>query len=337
MKHLNFLDKLIFLINSLGATLLLLSYALPYVPPKAFSFLAVLSLAVPFLILINIIFFIYWIIKVKKQFLLSGLILALGFGHITSLYNFSSPNQNNSENTLSVMSYNVRLLNLYNWIEDDVIPEKILKFINKTAPDILSVQEYNSEIAQKMTYPFVFNSGSSTKSELAIFSKYSLLNTGIIKFPNSANSAIFADVLVQKDTLRIYNIHLQSSGINPTVKHLNSEISDQLFKRISKTFEAQHYQADLVVNHMKSSPYKTILSGDFNNTTHSYVYRLLKSDFNDAFDVAGDGFGRTFSFDFFPLRIDFILADKSLKIVDFHTYDIHYSDHFPISTTLELE
>jgi endonuclease/exonuclease/phosphatase family metal-dependent hydrolase len=63
----------------------------------------------------------------------------------------------------------------------------------------------------------------------------------------------------------------------------------------------------------------------------------LKSDFNDAFDVAGDGFGRTFSFDFFPLRIDFILADKSLKIVDFHTYDIHYSDHFPISTTLELE
>ena len=87
---------------------------------------------------------------------------------------------------------------------------------------------------------------------------------------------------------------------------------------------------------MNKSPYKTILNGDFNNTTHSYVYRLLSSNFDDAFDIAGKGFGRTYSFDFFPLRIDFILVDKTLKIVDFQTHNVRYSDHFPISTILEL-
>lgn len=337
MIQLNFFDKLIFSINSLVATLLLLSYALPYVPPKTFSFLAVLSLAVPFLIFINIIFCIYWILKLKKQFFLSGLILVLGFGHITSLYNFSSGSQQPSGDTLSLMSYNVRLLNLYNWIDDDSIPEKIQNFIIETSPDVLSVQEYNSDISNKMSYPFVFKSGLKTKSELAIFSKYPFIHSGIIKFPNSANSAIFADILVKKDTLRVYNIHLQSSGINPDVKKLDSEASDRLFKRISKTFESQQHQAELVLKHMESSPYKTILNGDFNNTTHSYVYRLLKTDFTDAFDAAGDGFGRTFSFDLFPLRIDFILVDKPFKIIDFQTHDIRYSDHFPISTIIEFQ
>ncbi len=336
MKPLHFFDKLIFLINSLVATLLLLSYALPFVPPKTFSFLAVLSLAVPFLIIINLIFCLFWVLKLKKQFLLSGLVLALGFGHLTSLYNFSVENEQSSNDTLSLMSYNVRLLNLYDWIDDDAIPEKIHGFIEQAAPDILSVQEYNSGIAKKTTYPYVFNSNSKTKSELAIFSKFPFLNTGIIKFPNSANSAIFVDILVKNDTLRVYNIHLQSSGINPNVKQLDSETSDRLFKRISKTFEAQQYQAELVLKHMNKSPYKTILNGDFNNTTHSYVYRLLRSNFDDAFDIAGKGFGRTYSFDFFPLRIDFILVDKTLKIVDFQTHNVRYSDHFPISTTLEL-
>ena len=149
MRPLHFFDKLIFLINTLVATLLLLSYALPFVPPKTFSFLAVLSLAVPFLIIINLIFCLYWLLKLKKQFLLSGLVLALGFGHLTALYNFSGKNEQSSNDTISLMSYNVRLLNLYDWIDDDAIPEKIHDFIEQATPDILSVQEYNSGIAKK--------------------------------------------------------------------------------------------------------------------------------------------------------------------------------------------
>ena len=336
MKRLNLLDQFIFLLNSIVAILLLLSYALPFLPPKTFSFLAVLSLAVPFLILVNLVFCIFWMIKIKRQFLLSALVLALGYSHLSSLYNFSSPNTQVSDHSISLMSYNVRLLNLYNWIEDDEIPEKIKDFINQNSPDLLAVQEYNSSAAKTLNYPFVFSSGAKAKSELVIFSKFPFLETGIIPFPNSANSAIYADVLIKSDTLRIYNIHLQSSGINPDVQQLDSKTSDRLLRRLSKTFETQQDQAELVVKHLRDSPYKTILSGDFNTTAHSYVYRLLKSDFVDAFEVAGKGFGRTFSFDYFPLRIDFILVDDALNVRNFQNHDVLYSDHFPIYTSIEL-
>ena len=70
MKKLNVIDKIVFLINSFVATLLLLSYILPLVPPKTFTILSVLSLFVPFLILVNVIFFVYWLIKLKRQLIL---------------------------------------------------------------------------------------------------------------------------------------------------------------------------------------------------------------------------------------------------------------------------
>ena len=92
MKNLNFLDKLVFLINSVVSLLLLLSYGLSYVPPKTFSFLSVLSLSVPVLIILNMAFAVYWLIKLKKQLLLSLLVLALGYNYIVSFYKFSSQN-----------------------------------------------------------------------------------------------------------------------------------------------------------------------------------------------------------------------------------------------------
>ena len=41
-----------------------------------------------------------------------------------------------SERDLKVMSFNVRLFNSYNWIEEKNIPESIVSFINQESPDI---------------------------------------------------------------------------------------------------------------------------------------------------------------------------------------------------------
>ena len=72
------------------------------------------------------------------------------------------------------------------------------------------------------------------------------------------------------------------------------------------------------------------MCGDFNNTVFSYVYRILKGDLLDAFETSGTGFGSTFDFKYFPVRIDFILADQSFKVGTFKNYSVPYSDHFPI-------
>ena len=54
--------------------------------------------------------------------MLSLLVLVVGYNQVLSFYKFSSESVSKSENSFSIMSYNVRLFNLYNWIDDESIP-----------------------------------------------------------------------------------------------------------------------------------------------------------------------------------------------------------------------
>ncbi len=80
-----------------------------------------------------------------------------------------------------------------------------------------------------------------------------------------------------------------------------------------------------------------IICGDFNNTAYSYVYRKIKGNLNDTFDEAGNGFGRTYDFQFFPVRIDYIFSDEAFTVNGFKSYNERYSDHYPIMATLLLK
>jgi endonuclease/exonuclease/phosphatase family metal-dependent hydrolase len=319
--------------------MLLLSYLLPYVAPKSFSFLAVLSLAVPFLILSNLLFALYWLMNVKKQMLLSLFVLIVGFSYVGSLYKFSNSKDIEDENNISIMNYNVRLFNLYDWISEGNVQEEIIDFIKTESPDVISFQEYHPhENVDLSFYKYKYEelSGKRIKYGQAIFSKFPIINSGSIEFPDTANNAIYADIVKGSDTIRIYNVHLQSLRIDANKEAISQENSERLIKRASETFKMQQFQSELFLMHKKKSPYKMVICGDFNNTAYSYVYKEIKGDLVDAFYTAGNGFGRTFDFKYFPIRIDFILADKAFTINKFKTYNQKYSDHFPILTKVSL-
>ncbi|MBC3846907.1 endonuclease/exonuclease/phosphatase family protein [Winogradskyella echinorum] len=339
MKGLKFGSKVIFVINSLVAFLLLVSYILPYISPKNFATLSVLSLSVPLLILLNVIFFIYWLLRVKKQLLLSLVVLLLGWNYISSMYKFSSSKHIEDSDNISVMSYNVRLFNLYSWIPSKTVKNDIVDFIYKEKPDILCLQEYRKDdpITLDGYYNYNATHNDSVKRGQVIFSKFPILNSGSLEFPNTFNNGIFVDIVKQKDTVRIYNLHLQSSGIKTDVEALKNETSNHLFNQVGSTFKLQQEQVELFLKHKSKCKYKTIVTGDFNNTAYSYIYKEIKGDdLIDTFEKAGNGFGKTYDFKFFPLRIDFILADKDFTVNGFKTYDVLLSDHYPIKAILKL-
>ena len=62
----------------------------------------------------------------------------------------------------------------------------------------------------------------------------------------------------------------------------------------------------------------------------------MKNDLQDSFLEAGNGFGKTYEFKNFPLRIDYIFADKDMKIINHKNYKEKFSDHYPVSATIEL-
>ena len=340
MKKLSFINKIIYFINIVVAVLLLLSIILPFLPPKTFSLLAVVNLGVSFLIFINVLFFLYWVFQLKKKFMLSLAVLLIGYFSFGSLYKFSASKKIENPENIKVMNYNVRLFNFYEWIPKKNIETEIIDFIKSESPDVLSIQEYhlpkNSDLSF-FKYKFEKLTGNKTKSGQAIFSKFPIINSGSIEFPDTANNAIFADVVKGMDTIRIYNIHLESLRIDTKVENLKKENSERLFKRIGTTFKMQQFQTELFLMHKAQCKYKMVICGDFNNTAFSYVYRKIKGDLYDTFKEAGNGFGRTYDFKFFPIRIDFIFADDAFNVNGFKAYNNHYSDHFPIMATLSLE
>lgn len=336
-KTFSFFSKLLYIVNSILATALFLSYLLPYLSPKNAPIISIASLLAPFFIIVNILFFTYWLIRLRKYALLSGSVLLFGWIFTSPFFKISGKN-NSSNNDVKVMSYNVRLFNLYEQIKKDSIEYKIVDFINQNKPDILAFQEYHHSEKRNLTYPYqYFVPKSKHKSiGLAIFSNYKILNQGSLNFKNSANNAIFIDVLKDDDTVRVYNLHLQSLKINPKKENFGEKNSERLIERLKKGFQKQVIQTEQFVKHEQQFKGKKIICGDFNNTTYSWVYKQIAKNKKDAFEEAGSGFGKSFNY-FFPMRIDFILTDETTTINRFQTFKKKYSDHFPVMARVNWE
>ncbi len=341
MKNLSFLNKAIFFINNIFALLFVASFILPYVSPISFPLLSILSLAVPLLIFIHVIFIVYWwIIGVKKQFFLSAfcIVLAIAFSYFP--YKFSGKNVI-SGNSFSVMNFNVRLFNRYHWIDHKNVPANFLKFIDQTEPDILTVQEYypSEDLSLDYPYKYIFYKNDKKDFGQAIYSKYKIINKGSLDFENSSNNAIFIDVIKNSDTIRVYNLHLESLGIkerNIELAGMDENESKKIIKRLEAAFIKQQAQVEQFIEHKNSCNYKVIICGDFNNTAYSWAYHHVKGDFKDTFLEAGKGFGKTYSFLKYPLRIDFILVDEKFKVNHHQNFNKDLSDHEPILARLSF-
>jgi vancomycin resistance protein VanJ len=335
LKKLSFFEKIIFWCNSIVAFLLLVSFVLPFLPPKSFPTIALLSLTVSPLILLTFLFGLYWLLRLKKQFMLSAVMLFAAYSFFNPFYKFSSKvDVSSSQNTISVLSYNVRLFNLFEKNENTLnISEVLSNLLKKTEPDVVFIQEYYRNTSHKfLKYPHRHIHFKNDKVRLghAIFSKYPLLNKGAFDFARTNNNSLYADIVKNKDTLRLYNVHLKSIGILASVNAIQDGDKEKLFNRISNAFKKQQEHAEAILKHMRTSKYTIVLGGDFNNTAFSYVYRTLQEGMQDAFLEKGSGLGTTFKFDSYPLRIDYIFGSKKLEVLDFGTLDKTFSDHAPI-------
>ena len=341
MRKQTWLSKIMFFFNIVLTVLTFLAYLLPFLAPKAFPFLSVLTLVLPFFLILNFFFFVYWLLQFKRYMLLSGLVLLLGITFINRFYKFSETNLPKEENDFTLMSYNVRLFNLYEWLPKEDVPEQISKLIDEKNPDILCLQEYSPNEKVNITkFPFSFIKleGGKNKYGQAIFSNYSIINQGIIEFPNSSNNVIYVDLLKQKDTIRIYSIHLQSIKISTEIhENIDQEKSKFIFKRLSEAFTIQQQQAEIIKAHFETCKHPKIICGDLNNSAFSYVYRTIKGDLKDAFEEAGTGFGKSYNFKYYPARIDYVFVENTINVKQFKTIDTFFqSDHFPQITRLNL-
>ena len=341
MKGLSMLNKIVLSGNIIVALLLFLASLTPYVSVHTFPALSFLGLAVPVLVALNILFFLYWLVGGKRHWVLSFLALLLGYLALGNFVHLPfGSNTTFSKDELTIMSYNVREFNKNEVIDRNTIYADIKEFINNEDPDIVCFQEVGRVMKKDFpSYPYrqIGYIRNSDKVHLGILSKYPIVDGKSLNFPKTSNNGSFADIAYKNDTIRIYNLHLQSLGITPGGGVIRKSSSKKLYKQLTGYFKQQEVQANFVIEHATNVDYKKIFCGDFNNSQFSRAYKILAKDKVDTFKAKGSGYGRTFSFHGVPVRIDFILADPQLEVTAHKNYNVEYSDHFPIMASFRLE
>lgn len=339
MKNLNWVDKIVYFFNIIFGVLLLFCYGLRYFSPIYFPELASISLGLPVLLIANAAFLLYWLVKLKKQILFSLLILTIGFDVITDMFVFGNQSKSGIE-SIQLMSFNVRHFNVFKWLEQDDIPQKIEDFVLAESPDVITFQDFyenpDFNLESVYAYKYVNHKKNQKHNGMAIYSKYPFAKTGSLDFKQTSNNIIFADIIKEEDTIRLYNVHFESLKLKPDVNSIKDQDQKKLIGRIGAAFKKQIEQFQLLQKSLADNPYPTVIAGDLNNTSYSYLYdQLRKEGFKDAFIERGNGYGKTFDFDFIPLRIDVILTDeKRIQVVDFKNYTTQLSDHYPVSAKL---
>jgi endonuclease/exonuclease/phosphatase family metal-dependent hydrolase len=248
----------------------------------------------------------------------------------------------------SVMSYNVRVFNLYaNRNKQDSLSRELIEWVAERDYDVKCIQEYygkpgsknydSEKILKEAGYYSFVKPGLVDKSGaifgMAIFSRYPIVKRGIVEMESDhvANEAIFADVRHKRgDTLRIINVHLESLSLREEELTKRSEVKSLLAK-LQDGWTTRAGQAEILARFIQESPYQVILVGDLNDTPYSYTYRTFRNIMDNAFEEAGFGFGFSYNGIIPILRIDGQFYDRRLKAVDFHTiYTKNDTDHFPI-------
>lgn len=345
--------------NILLTIITLISYLSVILPPDWWWLLGFMAMLIPVCLVLQFMFLFYWLYYRKLLFAcLPLLILGFGFPFLQASIAISFSKEllkNNKE--FSVLTYNVKVFNAYtkenkgyknskyliNWLKNDNSAIKCLQeFYHIPKHDVFNTvasleknNQYHSYFQCAMT------DKKGGKFGLAIFSKFPILNKGEIDLKDkSHNDAIFADILVENDTLRIYNIHLQSMKINQKSMTDADKWKENIIdvaQRLRKGFAARSKQVDMIAEHISKSPYPIILCGDLNDLPYSYTYFRLKKQLNNAFEEAGNGFEVSLNSSIFYVRIDNQFYSPEINIFDYKTInEVTYSDHFPVKATYRL-
>lgn len=370
MKSLNWLHRILFWGHIVVSFLLILSSLASYIPPKNGDFLFLFSFLFPAFLGVSVVLGIYWLFKLKWPFLLTVLSIALTIINVQTFFatNLSQPDIGTAD--FSVLSFNVRLFNQYNWIKSDHVTDSIFMFIEKQSPDVVLFQEFinrdkqNFQFIQRMKnlgylyYRLEPRGGKAQENRffgLATFSKFPIKNYGVA-FPDNSklqqtNKAvsIFSDVQINKQIVRVYNTHLQSlkfgnedytfvENIGNNEDKQTLEKSKGISTKIIQAAQKRALEVEGISKHTERCPHPFIIAGDFNDPPFSYSYHTLSKNLKDGFIECGFGWGTTFhGIRTIPgLRLDYILFSDELEISSFSIGPKNLSDHRPLFSTFRL-
>ncbi len=368
-----FTRRLFIVLNSLAVLFFLLACANSFMHPGKWWIFSLLGLFFPYLLLFVVIFFIValFVRSLRRWSLLSFAALLIGWTNIRNFLALHPGNHFNHEKpagSFRILTWNVRSF-------DDFFDKrrptrhrpKMMDFIGSQQADVLCFQEFYEPLTRhglqsnityiqtQLNYPYYYFSRDHVRPGLyefgvAIFSRYPIIDTLLKEYPppegfQITESLIAADIVAGHDTVRIFTTHLQSVNFGSKeyhdieiIKNVHDSIMDAsrtLARKLQFAFGHRGDQAREVRAVLDASPYPALICGDFNDVPNSYTYFTIRGGWQDAWLQKGFGIGRTYKNISPTLRIDYILPDPRLKVLQCQKVYTPWSDHNPVEADLQ--
>ena len=351
--------------------LTLLACLAPLLNAGKYPFIALSGLVFPILFFWVLGLLIYWLIKKSKWAFICIAALLLSWQQVGVVFSFGSTKKFDVHKTQG--SIRVLTWNLSSWGEtsrgnSSNNMDAMTDLIKTTNADVLCFEEYLYYKDSKYRYTIIpalkemgyrdvyfaskdytgnfFPSLILTGTE--IMSKYPITATGkfIYNQEDVTEPLIYADININNQPIRFFTTHLESVRFeaddyaalhnlkNPA--EINIGESRAAGGKLKIAYKKRTVQAEILHQKIEESPYPVILCGDFNDVPGSYAYCTARGSLQDAFLKKGFGFGRTFRFISPTLRIDYILADKKFDVLQYTTFKVPYSDHYPVVADFDI-
>lgn len=334
-----------------------------WINPAAYGFLSAAGLFAPALWAANFVFLLYWVIRWRRAVWIPLTVALWGAGSITMFFRPQLTerygNRTADRSLVEVVTYNVRGMLKYGaggTVRSSMA--QVAGVVDSLRPDILCIQEF----ASSEEYPassFEAKLGGMNYKALrynveganqwhglgnAIYSKFPIAARGFVDFEGTNNSILWADVAIRRDTIRVFNAHLQTTAIKADDERYIVEggfVGDRsrvrgIVGRLTQNYVIRAVQADTLAARIAASPYPVVVCGDFNDTPSSYAYRVINHRLKDSFREAGSGYGYTYRGFFNLLRIDYLLHSRSIDCVDYMSPSFDISDHNPVAVKLKI-
>ena len=332
----------------------------PMLPVADMPLLSLAGLAMPFVLVANLLFFVVWLLLHRPFMLLPFFTCLICLPQIRAFSPVNFKYQQAPKNSIKIVSYNILSSNLTAASANKENP--LVAYLESSDADIICLQEFpfatikeGKKGAKKLFTDYPYKSYDISKDSelsahyLGCLSKYPILSVEKLELEATSNGCTKYRIKHGNDTIVIYNSHLQSNGLSDTNKstyeqiltnpkeNIRGEGTKELVKKLRDSAVKRAAQTDVIIADMKkeTSPY-IIVCGDFNDSPISYTYKALTKTLTNAYTASGNGPGFSYNRNKLFYRIDHIFHSEAFKSyackVD---RSIKHSDHYPIACHLE--
>jgi vancomycin resistance protein VanJ len=211
---------------------------------------------------------------------------------------------------------------------------RLASLIELERPDVVTLQEWPTQ--QPLPAPLLDGWRVVRSQEIVVASRLPIATSETFAHPLSPSRTLGlrCELLTAAGPVQFFAVHLRSprKGLEAVLRHWWGGLTD-----LDETIDIQHLEAAALGKWLHLHCGAVLIAGDFNLTPESIIYRRQFAHLQNAFSIAGWGWGGTKFTRYHSVRIDHILASASWRVMRCKVCHDVGSDHRPVIAEIDLQ